>query len=61
MTKKQFRKKAAIARKFGIAFLGHGAKLYYEKGDSFPWTMLDKNGITVDVAETSEQLEYLFE
>ena len=60
MTIKQFRKKVAIARKFGMAFLGHGAKLYYEKGDSYPWTMLDKNGVTVDVAETPEQLEYLF-
>ena len=61
MTKKQFRKKAAIARKFGIAFLGNGARLYYEKGSSYPWSMLDGNGVTVDVAEMPEQLEYLFE
>ena len=61
MTKKQFRKKAAIARKFGMAFLGNGAKLYYEKGDAHPWSILDRYGVTVDIAETPDKLEYLFD
>lgn len=58
MTIKQFRKKVDIARKYGEAKMENGSVLRFT-GNS--WSIRDKNGNTVDIADAPKQLDYLYE
>lgn len=62
MTKLEFRKKAQIALRYGIARLDDGYILYYWGGpDSIRWSLENEEGNTIKTAVHSYELEFLFD
>ena len=62
MTKLQFKKKAQIALRYGIARLDDGYILYYWGGPgSIRWSLENDEGNTIKTAVHSYELEFLFD